>query len=287
MLWHCNGIDGYFEQPKDGYSVMFDRFMKPTNWTSFDSQGVKYYAYQRGKELELYDSQFKYLSIHSTTTSAGRTVWLKDDSDGVTEYFDDKFQSLHWYSANRDGQIVYAHEEGKKIVLYDSNLNRIKKEHPLWRAFGRGMAAGLASYGQALQAQAAQAQTSSTAYTTGGMTTQTTQAGSASYTTTSQQIGNFTYSNTNGSDGYTSQQTRQQIGNFGYVNGTSSAGSMSGSTQEIGNFSYGNYTTPSGTWNTNSQQIGNFTYHTITAPDGSVHTGTSQQIGDFVYTNVY
>jgi hypothetical protein len=61
---------------------------------------------------------------------------------------------------------------------------------------------------------------------------------------------------------------------------------MSGNTQDIGNFTYGNYTTPSGNWTSNTQRIGDFEYHMITAPDGSVDAGTSQHIGDFVYTNI-
>jgi len=66
----------------------------------------------------------------------------------------------------------------------------------------------------------------------------------------------------------------------------SSSGNLSRVTQQIGSFTYGNYTTQSGPWNTTTQQIGNIEYHTMTAPDGTMHMGTSQQIGDFVYTNI-
>jgi hypothetical protein len=288
MIWRCDGVNGYYEKPGDGYSVLYDRFMQPTNWSSFESSGSTYYMYTRGKEVELYDKDFKYLNIHSSTTTAGKTIWLKEDKDGITEYFDANFNSLNWFSAVRDGETIYAHVQGKKVKLYDANLREIKKEHTFWRAFGEGLSAGLASYGQALQAQAAaQAQAASTQSASSsayGYTT--TYSGPTTYNTNSQQIGNFTYSNTIGSNGYSSQSTHQQIGNFGYMNGTSSLGSMSGSTQEIGNFTYGNYTTPSGQWNTTTQRIGNIEYHTMTAPDGTMHMGTSQRIGDFVYTNI-
>lgn len=284
--WHCDGTNGYFEKPLDGYSELYDRFMEPTNWSTIESSGERYYLYTRDKELELYDKHFQYLNIHSSTTQAGKVVWLKDDKDGFTEYFDADFKPLNWYSTRRDGQLYYAHIVGKKVTVYDADLHEIKKQHPYWRAFGRGMVAGLAAYGQALQTQAVQAQSNQSYASTSANGYSTTYAGPVTYNTTSQQIGNFTYSNTTGSDGYTSQQTRQQIGNFGYINGTSSLGGTSGSTQQIGNFTYGNYTTPSGQWQSSSQQIGDIEYHTITAPDGSMHTGTSQRIGDFVYTNI-
>jgi hypothetical protein len=306
--WHCDGTNGYYERQEDGYSSIYNRFMEPTNWSSFNSSGGTYYAYTRGKELELYDKDFKYLKIHSSTTTNGKVLWLKDDDDGFTEYYDANFQPLNWYSTSRDGQTYYVHVIGKKVKVYDAKLQPIKKQHPYWRALGQGLALGLASYGQALQQQAAEAQTdaansasygysstSSNHPTTYNATTQqiggftysnTTASDGSTYNTTSQQIGNFTYSNTTGSDGYSAQSTRQQIGNFGYINGTSSAGALSGNTQQIGNFTYGNYTTASGSWQSTSQQIGNIEYHTITSPDGTVRTGTTQRIGDFVYTDI-
>jgi hypothetical protein len=286
MIWHCDGTNGYYEKPVDGYSVLYDRFMQPNNWSAFQSSGDTVYAYTRGQEVELYDKDFKYLNIHSSTTAAGKSIWLKDDKDGITEYFDASFNPLNWYSSRNNGQMMYAHVVGKKVTIYDANMREIKKQHPFWRALGQGMAAGLASYGQAMQAQAAQAQASTQTTSSSAYGYTTTNSGPVTYNTTSQQIGNFTYSNTNGSNGYSGQQTRQQIGNFGYVNGTSSLGGMSGNTQQIGNFTYGNYSTPSGQWNSTTQKIGNIEYHTMTAPDGTMHTGTSQHIGDFVYTNI-
>jgi hypothetical protein len=305
--WHCDGTNGYYEKLEDGYSTLYNRFMEPTNWSSFNSSEGTFYAYTRGQEVELYDRDFKYLKIHSSTTTAGKVLWLKDSDDGFTEYYDANFNPLNWYSTSREGQTYYAHVVGKKVKVFDANLRPIKKQHPYWRAFGQGLALGLASYGQALRQEAAQAQTNSARPTSYGYgatnpspasydtTSQqigsftysnTTGSNGNTYNTTTQQIGSFTYSNTTGSDGYNAQSTRQQIGSFGYINGTSTEGSLWGNTQQIGNFTYGNYTTPSGSWNSTSQQIGNIEYHTITSPDGTLHTGTSQQIGDFVYTNI-
>ena len=237
-----------------------------------------------GQEVELYDKNFKYLNIHSSTTQAGKIVWLKDYNDGITEYFDADFRPLNWYSTRRDGQLYYAHIVGRRITVYDANLKPIKRRHQFWRALGEGLAIGLASSGQALQREAANAEMSRTSSSSLGYTS--TYSGPVTYDTTSQQVGNLTFSTTTGSNGYTAQQTTQQIGNLGFINGTSSAGNLWGTTQQIGKFTYGNFAMPSGQWYTNSQQIGNIEYHTITAPDGSVHMGTSQRIGDFVYTNI-
>jgi hypothetical protein len=298
MEWHTNG-NGYFSKVSDGITTYYDRFMNYTLWSSVVVNGNPIYAYGSGDSVELYDASFKSLNIRSGKASSGKVFWMKSDSDGITEYFDNSMNPLGWYSAVREGQTYYVHREGKKFQVYDARFQLIRRKSGFWSNMARGFAAGLAAYGQALQAQAASAnQTNAstvpaTSYNTStqqignfGYSTTTTSEGS-SYNTTTQRIGNFDYSTTTGSNGYFASTTRQQIGNFGYVNGSSSNGYISGTQQRIGNFDYSTYTTPQGNWNSTGQQIGNFTYRTFTAPDGTVHTGTSQQIGDFVYTSIH
>lgn len=298
MEWHTDGKNGYFSKTAEGITTYYDRFMNYTLWSSVEVQGQTIFAFENGDSVELYDSSLKYLNIKSGKTSAGKVFWIKTDSDGITEYFDDSMNSLQWYSAVREGQTYYVHMVGKKAKVYDANLQPIRRKSGFWPNMARGFAMGLAAYGQALQAQAAAASESQTydqPTASYNSTTQqignfgysaTTGSNGSYYNTTTQFIGNFDYSTTSGSNGYFASTTRQQIGNFGYINGYSSNGSISGTQQRIGNFDYSNYTTPEGRWNATSQQIGDFTYHTFTAPDGSVHTGTSQRIGDFVYTSV-
>lgn len=298
MEWHTDGNDGYFSKASDGVTMYYDRFMNYTLWSSVDVQGGTVYAHENGDSVELYDSSFKSLNIRGGKTSTGKVFWMKTDTDGIAEYFDDSMNSLHWYSAVREGQTYYAHLEGKKFKVYDANFQPIRRKNGFWSNMAHGFAVGLAAYGQALQSQAAAARQTDTyarpdtSYNTttqqiGGFGYSNTNTSDGSYyNTTTQRIGNFDYSNTTGSNGYYASTTRQKIGNFGYVSGFSSNGSISGTQQRIGNFDYSTYVTPEGQWNETSQQIGNFTYHTFTAPDGSMHTGTSQQIGDFVYTSI-
>jgi hypothetical protein len=297
MEWHTDGKDGYFSKTSRGLTTYYDRFMNQTLWSSVDVQGQTVYAHENGESVELYDASLKSLNIRSGKTSSGKVFWMKTDSDGITEYFDDSMNPLQWYSAVRDGQTYYASVVGKKVKVYDATFRPIQRKSGFWSNMARGFASGLAAYGQALQAQAAAAsQTDTYAVPNTSYSTTTQQIGSfgysntvgsgGSYDTTTQRIGNFDYSTTMGSNGYHASTTRQQIGNFGYINGFSSSGSISGTQQQIGNFDYSNYTTPEGQWNGTSQQIGNFTYHTFTAPDGSIHSGMSQQIGDFVYTSI-
>ena len=298
MEWYTDGKDGYFSKTLDGVTTYYDRFMNYTLWSSVDVNGQTVYAHQTGDSVELYDASLKALNIRSGKTSSGKVFWMKTDSDGITEYFDNSMNPLHWYSAVRDGQTFYVSVVGKKVKIYDANFHPIQRKNGFWSNMARGFASGLAAYGQALQTQAAAARRTDTYVppdTSYSTTTQqigsfgysnTIGSGGTSYNTTTQRIGNFDYSTTTGSNGYYASTTRQQIGNFGYVNGSSSNGSISGSQQRIGNFDYSTYTTPEGQWAGTSQQIGNFTYHTFMAPDGSVHTGTSQQIGDFVYTSI-
>src|SRR5258706_6959924 len=303
MEWHTDGKDGYFSKTSDGVTTYYDRFMNYTLWSSVNVRDQAVYAHENGDSVELYDGTFKALNVRSGKTSSGKVFWMKTDSQGITEYFDDSMNPLNWYSAVKDGQTYYASIIKKKVKVYDANFHPIQRKSGFWSNMARGFATGLAAYGQALQAQAAARQTDTyaapdayavpnTSYNTtteqiGGFGySNTTSSAGTSYNTTTQRIGNVDYSTTTGSNGYQASTTRQQIGNFGYINGTSSNGSISGTQQSIGNFNYSNYTTPEGQWNGTSQQIGNFTYHTFTASDGSVRTGTSQKIGDFVYTTV-
>lgn len=298
MEWHTDGKDGFFSKASDGVTTYYDRFMNDTLWSSVDVQGRTVYAHEDGDSVELYDASFKSLNIRSGKTSSGKVFWMKTDTDGITEYFDDSMKSMGWYSAVREGQTYFVHMEGKKFKVYDAKFQPIRQKSGFWSNLARGFAVGLAEYGQALQAQAAAASpTNAYTYPATSYNTTTQQIGSFGYSntntsdgsyynTTTQRIGNFDYSTTTGSNGYFASTTRQQIGNFGYLNGSSSNGSISGTQQRIGNFDYSAYTTPEGHWSGTSQQIGNFTYHTFTAPDGSTHTGTSQQIGDFVYTSI-
>lgn len=306
MEWHTDGKDGYFSKTANGITSYYDRFMNYTSWSSVNTKDQTIYCRESADSIELYDASFKPLNIRSAKNSSGKVYWTRTYDNGVTEYFDDSMNSLNWYSMPQNGQTYYAHAIGKKFKVYDSNFRLLPGKPGFWTKFGRGMAIGLAAYGQALQAQAANQSSSysqpSTAYQTNNSSTSyqtntqqignfgysyTTGSDGSSYNTTTQRIGNFEYSNTNGSNGYYASTTRQKIGNFDYVNGYSSNGSISGNGQQIGNFNYSHYSTPTGNWNGTSQQIGNFTYHTITAPDGTVHTGTTQRIGDFLYTTVH
>lgn len=298
MEWHTDGKDGYFSKTSGGVTLYYDRFMKSTSWSSVSVQGQTVYAHENGDSLELFDASFGPLNIRSGKASSGRVYWMKTDPDGLTEYFDNSMNPLHWYSVVENGELYYASVVGKKVKVYDANFQPIHRKSEFWSNVARGFAAGLAAYGQALQAQAAAANTTNTyAQPDTFYNTTTQQIGNfgysntigsegSHYSTTTQRIGNFDYSTTTGSNGYYASTVRQQIGNFGYLNGSSSYGSISGTTQQIGNFDYSTYTTPQGRWNGTSQQIGNFTYHTFTAPDGHLHTGTSQRIGDFVYTSI-
>jgi hypothetical protein len=298
MEWHTDGKDGYFSKTANNVTTYYDRFMKATPWSSVSQNGQVIYAQENGDSIELYDASFKALNIRSAKTSAGKVFWMRTYSDGLTEYFDESMKSLNWFSAVRDGQTYYAHVIGKKVKVYDANFHQLQRGGGFWSGLGRGLAAGLTAYGQALQAQAAAANNAGTYAppdTSYSATTQQignfgytniTGANGTYYNTTTQRIGTMDFSTTTSTSGYYASTTKQQIGNFGYLNGYSSNGSISGTTQQIGAFDYSNYTTPEGHWSGTNQQIGNFTYHTIITPDGSVHTGTTQKIGDFVYTTI-
>jgi len=298
MEWHTDGKDGYFSKTEDSVTNYYDRFMNSLHWSSVVANGQRIYANENDDSIELFDAAFKTLNIRSGKTSAGKLYWAKTYEDGLIEYFDDSMNSLNWFSAVRDGQTYYARVTGKKVRVYDANFKEVRRKPHFWSNVGRGLAAGLAAYGQALQTQANAANQSltysgaapsynSNTQTIGGFEyTSTTGSDGTYYNTTTQRIGNFDYSNTTGSSGYSASTTNQRIGNFSYLSGSSSNGSISGTAQQIGNFNYMNYTTPAGQWNGSSQQIGNFTYHSFTAPDGSVHSGTTQRIGDFLYTTI-
>jgi hypothetical protein len=270
--------------------------MNMTPWSSVLLKGSTVYLKETGDGVDLYDSSLKPLNIRYATSSAGKSYWASTDPSGLTEYFDDSFKPLNWFSTVKDGQTYYARVVGKKVKVYDSSMRPIEHKTHFWANLGRGLAVGLAAYGQAMQAQTAanqqRANSSTPAYWTntqsiGGTSySNTTGSNGTYYSTTTQTIGNFDYSTTTGSNGYQASTTNQQIGNFSYLNGSSTNGPISGNSQQIGQFNYSNYTTAQGQWNGSSQQIGNFTYHTITSPDGTVHAGTTQRIGDFLYTTI-
>jgi hypothetical protein len=312
LEWVTDGKSGYYTQPNGKTKRYLDRFLQPTGWVSFEAGSQTIFAYQNPDGVELFDSSLTPLGLRSGRTSAGRVYWTAT-KDGITEYLDESFKSLNWYSLERDGQVYFARLDGKnRVKLYDANLKELRppKKEGFWTQLARGLAAGMAAYGQALQAQQAAAQasygyTSSSAYQTNvqyrATYTQTTTSISPpsslgfsntytstgqSYSTTTQRLGNFTYSNTFGTGGYHASSTTQTIGPFDYTSGFSSNGAFSGSSQRIGNFDYSNFTTQSGMWSGTSQRIGNFTYHNFTGPNGQMLSGTSQRIGNFIYTNI-
>lgn len=104
MEWHTDGKLGYFSKTADGVTTYYDRFMNYINLSSVDVQGQRVYAVENGDSLELYDASFKPLNIRSGKTSSGKIYWMKTDSDGITEYFDESMKPLQWYSAVRNGQ---------------------------------------------------------------------------------------------------------------------------------------------------------------------------------------
>ena len=213
MEWHTDGKEGFFSKTVEGVTSYYDRFMNDLRWSSVESNGQKLYAREEGNSIELFDASFKPLNIRSAKTKGGKLYWAKTYDDGLTEYFDDSMKPLNWYSAVRDGQTYYAHAVGKKVKIFDANFSEVRKKPGIWSNFGRGLAAGLAAYGQALQARA-QSNASSPSYTTPAPT----------YNSTTQNIGGFGYTNTTGSDGSSYNTTTQRIGNFDYSNTTGSNG---------------------------------------------------------------
>lgn len=317
LEWVTDGKSGYYVQRAGTKKQYLDRFFEPTGWSSIEVGAQTIFAYQLSDGIELFDSSLKPLGIRSGKTSGGRDYWTVT-KDGITEYFDESFKSLNWYSLERDGQTYFARiDNKKKVKLYDSNLKELRppKKEGFWTQFARGLAIGLAAYGQALQAQQAAAAQSSYGYgssvyqgyqtygrnsnvpaRTYSQTTvspssslsfsNTTTSSGESYSTTTQRLGSFTFSNTFGSEGYSASSTTQRLGRFDFTNGFSSNGPFSGSTQRIGNFDFSTITTPAGTWSGSSQQIGNFTFHNFSGPQGQMLTGTSQRIGNFIFTNI-
>jgi hypothetical protein len=318
LEWVTDGKSGYYTQPNGNTKKYLDRFFQPTGWVSFEAGSQTIFALQNTDGVELFDSSLKSLGIKSGKTNAGRIYWTAT-KDGITEYLDESFKSLNWYSLEREGQTYFARfDRKKKVKLYDANLKEIRlpKKEGFWTQFARGFATGMAAYGQALQAQQAQQAAAQRtygyansnaypAYQPYGQTSlpstsyqQTTSVSPSlsfsntytstgqSYSTTTQRLGSFTYSNTFGSNGYQASSTTQRLGAFDYTSGFSSNGAFSGNSQRIGSFEYSNLATPAGNWNGTSQQIGNFTYHNFTGPNGQMLNGTSQRIGNFIYTNI-
>jgi len=89
MEWHTDGKDGYFSKTSDGVTTYYDRFMNYTLWSSVNVRDQAVYAHENGDSVELYDGTFKALNVRSGKTSSGKVFWMKTDSQGITEYFDD------------------------------------------------------------------------------------------------------------------------------------------------------------------------------------------------------
>jgi hypothetical protein len=307
LTWVKEGENGYFMQPVSGGIAYLDKFLQPTGWSSIEVNKQTIFLHEVGEHVELFDSDIKPLGIRSAKTTSGKIFWSKT-TDNVTEYFDQAFKPLGWYSIQMNGETYYARARGKnKFTFYDANMRELKKprQDGFWASFARGMATGLAAYGNAMQ-QAAAYRTQQTqgyaavprsyipySYTSTTMaapainTTTTTDSLGSSYITNSQQMGNFTFSNTTGSNGYTANSTTTRLGTFDFINGSSSVGNFSGSSNRLGNFDFMNLTTPAGTWNGTSTQVGNFTFHNFVGPSGQTMSGTTTRIGDFIFTNIH
>lgn len=306
LRWVVEGKSGYFESTRGGLTTYYDRFMRPTGWLSFTANSKKTFVHKDSTGAELYDETFKPLGVRLRKTSDGELFWAVDKGHGVTEFFDGQFRPLHWYSLQANGQTYFAFQKGKKFRLYDSSLHPLRSRRPsFWSRLAVGMAEGLSAYGQAMQTRQVQQNQTSTPTTEGygsvpivspalgpssgdglSFSTASTDTGDV-YQTSSQRLGNFTFSNTTGSNGYHANSTTQTIGSFDYTYGTSTEGSFSGTGQRIGNFNYTHLMTGAGAWNGTAQQIGNFTFYNFNGPNGEHYSGTSQRIGNFIFTNVH
>jgi hypothetical protein len=305
LKWVVEGKSGYFQSTREGLTTYYDRFMRPTGWLSITTNSKQTFIRRDSNGAELYDDAFKPLGVRLSKTSDGELYWAVDKGRGVTEFFDGKFNTLHWYSVQANGQTYYAHEKGKKFRLYDSSLHPLSSRRPsFWSRLAVGVAEGLSAYGQAMQTWQAQQNQTSTSTPEGyspvpivspamrpspgdglSFSTASTDTGDV-YQTTSQQLGTFNFSNTTGSNGYQAHSTTQSIGNFDYTYGTSTEGNFSGTGQRIGNFNYTHLMTGAETWDGTAQQIGNFTFYNFSGPNGQHYSGTSQRIGNFIFTNI-
>jgi hypothetical protein len=313
LTWVKDGDTGYFIQPVNGGNTYLDRFMQPTGYSSIEVNKQTVFIHEVNGDVELLDANLKPLGIRSAKTKNGQVYWSKSTGN-VTEFLDQSFKPLGWYSIELNGNTYYARSRGqKKFTFYDASMRELKRpSNGFWANFATGMSAGLAGYGNAMQQAAAyraqqvqtyQAYTPQTyaprpyvpqpSYTSTTMgqprmsTTTATDSLDNAYMTNTQRMGNFTFSNTTGSNGYTANSTTTQMGPFAFMNGTSSNGGFSGTSNQLGNFNFTNLTTPAGTWNGTSTQLGNFTFHNFTGPNGQMLTGTSTRIGDFIFTNIH
>src|SRR5262249_41446626 len=158
-------------------------------------------------------------------TTAGLIYWSKTAGD-LTEFFDQSFRPLGWYCLQVNGKIYFARARaGKnKFVFYDANMRQIKppKQDSFWEVFFKGLAvlppSAPTSMQQASAYQRANSRyqpvapysyNASTISQPGLGTTNTYDSLGNSYVTNSQQIGNMTFSNTFGSNGYTANSTTQ------------------------------------------------------------------------------
>jgi hypothetical protein len=191
--------------------------------------------------------------------ASSRQVYWSKTTGNVTEFFDQAFKPLGWYSVQMNGCTYYAHSRGKnKFTFYDANMRQLNQPNQsgFWASFARGLAAGMAASGNAMQQAAAYRARQAQAYamvpepsvpysynsTTMGMsgltTTTTTDSLGNSYITNSQRLGNFIFSTTTGSNSYTANSTTQRLGTFDFINGNSGFGSFTGTSNRIGNFDF-------------------------------------------------
>ena len=307
--WVKDGDTGYFVQPAYGVNVYLDRFQQRTGWSSIEANGQTIFAHEVAGGVELFDASAKSLGIRSGRTTGGQFYWTKSTGD-VTEFLDQSFKPLGWYSIQKGGDVYYAHLRGQnKFTFYDASMHELRRQDGFWASFGRGVLIGLSGVGAGIQ-QAAAYQAAQRAQLTGGdssngasptvaaynsSTTEQSGFGSTSandsrgnsYVTSSQQIGNLTFSNTYGSNGYTANSTTQRLGMFDYINGSSNNGSFVGSNQRVGNFDYTHLATPTRSWNGTSTHSGDFTFHNFMGPNGQTVSGSSVRVGDFIFTNIH
>jgi hypothetical protein len=303
LEWVTDGKTGYYAQRNGKTKRYLDRFFKPTGWVSFEAGSHTIFAYQDSDGIELFDGSLKPLGLRSGKTSSARVYWMAT-KDGVTEYLDESFKSLNWYSLQHDGRTYFATlDRKKKVKLYDANLKELRppKKEGFWTQFARGFAMGMAAYGQALQAQQAAAQSSGytdyASYTSLPIhSSRREQAQSSGYTDYAS-YGTPTYprprSYNRSSSAMTPtipyNQTTTSISpssSLSFSNTYTSTGqSYTTTTQRLGAFTYSN-TYGSGGYHASSttQHLGAFDYTSGYSSDGYFF-GTTQRIGNFIFSN--
>lgn len=204
---------------------------------------------------------------------------------------------MNWYALQRNGQLIYASVDRRgKAHFFDGKMRELGRPS-FWRKLAVGLALGLSAYGQALQAQAAQAATPpplvlplpplpppmllpvSPPPPVGWQPVVT--------TTTVNRIGGMTIANSYGGPGGQSTLYAQRVGSLDLLSGTSpSGGWLQGYVQHVGQMDFVNLQAPGGSWSGTSQTIGNFTFHRFNSVGGATVTGFSQRVGDFIFTTL-